>query len=150
LDALRAAQRSLAEAMGDEAFYRQQASAARSAGGRGDVVGKAVSPGLRLQELESLLGGMRSRGFTDKLPDVVTSMAEIEELRKRVESGDSSGAPVSLAEQEARSLAERAAMRAKTEESEVQRLQAEIDQIQERIAKTPRVAEQLDALVREY
>jgi polysaccharide chain length determinant protein (PEP-CTERM system associated) len=151
LDALREAQRSLAEAQGDEAFYRQQAVVVRSTeGNRGDVVGKAISPALRLQELEIVLGELRAKGYTDRHPDVVMARAEMDQLRARVDSDDPNNAPTSSAEQEARGLADRAAMRAKTEEQEVARLQAEIDQVQQRIANTPRVAEQLDALNHEY
>jgi polysaccharide chain length determinant protein (PEP-CTERM system associated) len=151
LDALREAQRNLAEAQGDESFYRQQAVMARSSEGRrGDVVGKAISPALRLQELEMQLGELRSRGFTDKHPDVVMTMAEMEQLRARVDSQDPDSAPASAAEQEARGLAERASARAETERQEVERLQEEINQVHERLARTPLVAEQLDALTREY
>lgn len=151
LDALRAAQRELAEAEGDAAFYRQQAVVLRSSEGRrGDVVGKAVSPALRLQELEIMLGELRARGFTDKHPDVVSTTAEMEQLRSRVESDDPQEGSTSVAEQEARGLAERAAAKAEMERQEIERIQGEIDAIQESLARTPRVAEQLDALVREY
>src|SRR5690606_7853349 len=108
LEALRAAQRGLAEAEGDAAVYRQQAMLVRSSEGRrGDVVGKAVSPALRLQELEISLGQLRARGLTERHPDVVAAKAEMEQLRSRVGSSDPDAAPVSVAEQEARALAER-------------------------------------------
>jgi polysaccharide chain length determinant protein (PEP-CTERM system associated) len=153
VEALRESQRRLAEAESDEAFYRQQAGVVRAAeGSRGDVVGKAVSPALRLQELEMLLGELRARGFTDKHPDVVATLAEIEQLRSRVEEGreNPDAAPLSVAEQEARAEAQRATLRAEAERAEVARLEAAIDAAQERLAATPRVAEQLDALAREY
>lgn len=152
LDSLRAAQRSLAEAKSDEVFYRQQAVVVRSTeeGSRGNIVGKAVSPALRLQELEMTLGNLRARGLTERHPDVVTARSEIEELRARINSDDPDKAFASTAEQEARGLAERAAMRVATEEHEVERLQAQIDQVQERLARMPRVSEQIDSLLREY
>lgn len=151
VDALNIAQRGLAEAQSDQAFYSQQATLVRaSEGRRGDVVGKAISPALRLQELEMALGGMLARGFTDKHPDVVQTRAEMEQLRARVESDDPTEAPTSVAEQEARAQAERAATRAETEKREIERLQAEIQQLEERIARTPAVAERLTALAGEY
>ncbi len=152
LDALREAKRGLAEAQSDEAFYRQQAVVVRSSeqNERGNVVGKAVSPALRMQELEMTLGEFRARGYTDKHPDVVVAQTELEELRARANSDDPENSAMSTAEQQTRGLAERAEMRAKTEEQEVERLQGEVDNVQERLARAPRVAEQLDVLMREY
>ncbi|MEB2345972.1 MAG: hypothetical protein OZ948_14680 [Deltaproteobacteria bacterium] len=152
MDALNIAQRGLAEAQSDQAFYRQQATAVRASEGRrgDDVVGKAVSPALRLQELEMMLGEMQARGFTDKHPDVVKTRAEMEQLQARVDSDDPTEAPTSVAEQEARAQAERAATRAETEQREIERLEGEIRQLEERIARTPAVAERLGALAGEY
>jgi polysaccharide chain length determinant protein (PEP-CTERM system associated) len=153
IDALRETQRRLAEAESDEVFYGQQATVARAVeGGRGDVVGKAVSPTLRLQELEMVLGELRAKGFTDKHPDVVTAMAEMEQLHGRVDASraDPDGAPASVAEQEARAEAQRAGLRAQSERAEVERLRTDIDAARERLAATPRVEEQIEALTREY
>src|SRR5690606_34079826 len=88
--------------------------------------------------------------LTERHPDVVTARSEIEELRARINSDDPDKAFASTAEQEARGLSERAAMRVATEEHEVERLQAQIDQVQERLARMPRVSEQIDSLLREY
>lgn len=152
LDALRLAERSLAEAESDATFYRQQASMVRaSEAGRDNVVGRTVSPTLRAQELEMRLSEMRSRGLTDRHPDVIATIGEIESLRRRIDEGAGSGAsPVSLAEQEALALSQRAALRADSHRQEIDRLREELAATQERLARTPRVAEQLDGLAREY
>src|SRR5690606_20326512 len=150
MQAIRFAQQRLAEAESDIGFYRQQAATARLEGERGDVVGRAVSPARRLQELEMALSGFKARGFTDRHPDVITARAEIEQLRKRLAEGDEGPVPASLAEQEALAQAARAELRAEANRQELQRLQQVVAQAQERLAATPRVAEQLEALQREW
>ena len=57
---------------------------------------------------------------------------------------------MSAQEQNARSEAQRAALKVEAGEKEVARLQAEMNAAQQRLSNTPRVAEQLDALEREY
>jgi polysaccharide chain length determinant protein (PEP-CTERM system associated) len=154
LDGLRESQRRLSEAESDEGFYRQQAAVARMAEGtnRGDVMGRAVTPGLRLQELEILLGELRARGLTERHPDVVAARAEIDQLRQRLadDEGAAAGSPATAAEQEAKGQAERAALKAQSERAEIARLQSAVETIQNRLAATPRVAEQIDALTRQY
>lgn len=153
VEALRDSQRRLADAESDEGFYRQQASVARMAEGtnRGDVMGRAVTPGLRLQELEIMLGELRSRGLTDRHPDVVAARAEVEQLKQRLAEGkDDPRTPASAAEQEAGAQADRAALRAESERKEVARIEAVIEQVGSRLAASPRVAEQIDALTRQY
>jgi len=152
-DALRESQRRMADAESDQAFFTQQASALRVAEGtnRGDVMGRAVTPGLRLQELEITLGALLAGGLTEKHPDVVAARAEMEQLRQRLADGRSSGgAPAGAAEQEARGQAERARLRAEAEGKEIARVQGVVEEVQGRLAATPRVAEQLDALSRQY
>jgi polysaccharide chain length determinant protein (PEP-CTERM system associated) len=150
-ESLRDTQRRLAEADSDQAFYRQQAAVAHTtADNKGDLYGRAVTPALRLQELEMSLSDMRARGLTDKYPDVIAAQAEIEQLQGKVDEDDARGAPASAGEQEALAEAERARAKAEVAHSEVARVQGEIDQAQQRLAATPRVAEQLDALAREY
>jgi len=148
---LRDAQKRLAMAESDEGFYRQQASVARStADTRGDVIGKAVSPALRLQELEIELGGLRAKGLTDKHPDVVAAEAEMAELRAKVKDKSEEPVAANAAEQQALAQAGRSQVQADAARQDVSRLQAAIDQTQQRLSATPRVAEQLDALTREY
>jgi len=147
----------LAEAQSDEAFYKQQAVVARESGvGTGPQNSAVLSPSQRMQQLENALGELRGRGLTDRHPDVVATIAEIEEVRSRIQRGESDEedaqkrAPVSVAEQQARAEAERASLRVASATREVERLQGEMNKAQERLANTPRVAEQLDALEREY
>jgi len=156
-DAYSLAQQRLAEAQSDQTFYTQQATVARESG-----VGalgaqqnsQVLSPNQRLQVLENDLGELRSRGFTDMHPDVIAALAEIEQVRGRIDKGNDDDSekksPVSVVEQQAHNEAQRAALRVEGTQREVVRLQAEIDQAQARLAATPRVAEQLDALEREY
>ncbi len=157
-DAYSIAQTRLGEAQSDQSFYSQQATVARESG-----VGalgaqqnsQVLSPNQRLQLLENQLGELRSLGFTDRHPDVVSTLAEMEQVRDRIESGSADDeaekkAPSSVAEQQARNEAQRASLRVEGTQREVVRLQGEIDQAQARLAATPRVAEQLDALEREY
>ena len=156
-DAYSFAQQRLAEAQSDQAFYSQQATAARESGlggggaQRNDLV---LSPNQRLQVLETQLGELRGRGFTDKHPDVIATLAEMEQVRDRIEKGSGeeseTQSPTSVAEQQARNEAQRALLRVEGTQREVARLQGEIDQAQARLAATPRVAEQLDALEGEY
>jgi polysaccharide chain length determinant protein (PEP-CTERM system associated) len=151
------AQQRLAEAQSDQAFYSQQATAARESGlgdGGARYYRQVLSPNERLQLLENQLGELRSRGFTDKHPDVIATLAEMEQVRDRIEKGSDDDsetrAPTSVAEQQARNEAQRAGLRVEGTQREVARLQGEIDQAQARLAATPRVAEQLDALEGEY
>lgn len=151
VDALRDAQRRYSEAKGDEDFYRQQAVVVRSSEGRrGDVIGRAISPAVRVQELEIRLGELRARGLTDRHPDVVMTLAEIEDLQARIANPEEGGMSASTAEQEAVSLSQRAALRAEAERSEVERLEAQRVEIEARLAASAGVAEQLDVLNREY
>ena len=154
-DALSLASQRLAEAQSDQAFYNQQATMARESGSGGlDRSNVVLSPSQRLQQLENALGEARGRGLTDRHPDVVSIRAEMEEVRARISRGDkeeeSERPPVSVAEQQARAEAQRAALRIESSAKEVARLQDEMNKAQERLANTPRVAEQLDALEREY
>jgi len=148
---LRDAQKRLSLAESDQGFYRQQASVARAtADTRGDVIGKAVSPALRLQELEIELAGLRAKGMTDKHPDVVAAEAEMAELREKVEGKSEEPVAANAAEQQALAQASRSQVQADAARQDVSRLQAAIDETQRRLSNTPRVAEQLDALTREY
>jgi succinoglycan biosynthesis transport protein ExoP len=157
-DAFSLAQQRLAEAQSDQAFYAQQATVARESGlggGGGATNSQVLSPNQRLQLLDNQLGELRGRGYTDKHPDVIATLAEMEQVRDRIRNGgaeeeSANAAPTSVAEQQARNEAQRAALRVESAMREAERLQKEMDQAQARLAATPRVAEQLDALEREY
>lgn len=153
------AQQRLAEAESDQAFYSQQATVARESGlgggGGGRYYDKVLSPNERLQYLETQLGELRGRGLTDKHPDVVATLAEMEQVKARIKSGgteneEAASSPLSVAEQQARNEAQRASLRVEATRKESARLQQEVEAAQARLAATPRVSEQLDALEREY
>ncbi len=97
----------LAEAESDASFYKQQATVARESGlgGGGAAQSPAVlSPSQRLQQLENQLGELRSRGATDKHPDVIATVAEMAGVRERIKTGGDEKeqrAPTSVAEQQA-------------------------------------------------
>lgn len=150
-EALRVAQQRLGDAESDAAFYQQQSKVARLVeGGRSDVIGRAVTPALRLRELEIQLGALRARGLTDKHPDVVIAEAEAAEIRAKIDGEQvEETPPTSMAEQEALAQAERARQQVDAARTEIARLEQEIAAIEEKIAATPRVAEQLDGLQRE-
>ena len=149
---LREAQRRLGDAESDIAFYQQQASVARLVdGGGGDVVGRAVTPALRLRELQIQLGALRARGLTAKHPDIVIAEAEAAEIRAQIEGEDPADSPpTSIAEQQALAEAQRARQRVEGATAEIARLREEGAALEARLAATPRVAEQLDALQREW
>jgi polysaccharide chain length determinant protein (PEP-CTERM system associated) len=150
------AQQRLAEAESDQAFYAQQATLARESGlgASNQYYNKVLSPNERLQFLETQLGELRSRGFTDKHPDVIATLAEMEQVRGRIERGgvgdEEEGAPRSVAELQSRNEAQRAGLHVEGAKREAERQQKELEKAQARLAATPRVAEQLDALEREY
>jgi polysaccharide chain length determinant protein (PEP-CTERM system associated) len=147
LDNQRAAQRELAEAQSDEAFYRQQSLASA-----GDVKDDN-SPLTRLKALEIALAGYRSRGYTDKHPDIIATQAEIDMLRKSMTGGPAPGgdaSSMSVAQANAEAERRRAGLQVAAAQEAVQRLSAQVDEIQKQLAETPRVTEQLAALEREY
>ncbi len=146
IDNLRAAERSLAQAQSDEAFYRQQALNSAGAGGTED----AASPSHRLQLLQLAVDEYRSRGFTDKHPDVIVAQQEIAALRERIEEEGATEAPISVVQQNAEAERRRAALRVTATAREIEQLRGQIDALQTKLAATPRVAEQLDGLRREY
>jgi polysaccharide chain length determinant protein (PEP-CTERM system associated) len=155
--ALSLASQRLAEAQSDEAFYKQQGLVARESGlGGGPQNSLVLSPNQRMQQLENELGELRGRGFTDRHPDIVATLAEIEQVKARIDRGEADeeanekNAPSSVAEQQARAEEQRAALQVQSAGKEVQRLTDEMNHAQDRLANTPRVAEQLDALEREY
>jgi protein tyrosine kinase modulator len=146
---LAVAQRVLSEAISDEGFYKSQLSSA-ALGGTNDE----ASPARRLETLKLELAEYKSRGFTEKHPDVIKTKAEIAALEATVAKIDASGAdpsqPSSLLYQQTEAQARRATLRRKSAEEEIARLKGLAAQIENLIATTPGVAEQLDGLNREY
>src|SRR5690606_5567877 len=108
-----------------------------------------VSPAARARELEMQLTQLRSRGYTDRHPDVVMIQAELESLRARI-SGGAGSSQASIAEQEALALAKRAELRAEAARQDIARLPRALAEVGQRLACAPRVQEQLDVLLREY
>ena len=153
MDGLRQSQGSFAIAKSDEAFYKQQALMG------GVVAGpQQLTPERRLETLELVIAEYRGRGFTEKHPDVIATEQEIAAVKAQIEAqieagtGDDVGdeAPVSFAQQSSQAEAQRAALRASAAREDIERISAQIMEIQQRLAETPRVAEQLAALDREY
>lgn len=142
------AQRQLAVARSDAAFYRSRAAAA------GTLGSDEASPRHRLEVLQLALSDYQARGFTEKHPDVLKTRVEIAEIQRRIQDLESQGqqayAAPSFAQQSAEAEAERASRGVAAAEEEIQRLQAHIEDLAALLAETPAVAEQLDALEREY
>ncbi len=141
---------SLAES--DAAFYEQQSLVAAD---EARVDDRNTNPTRRLDALEISLGALRAKGFTDKHPDIINVLSEMEEVKRLIETeqntGDTEDAkPQNLAQQTAAAQANRARLRADAARSELGRVQAQEAEMLDRVARTPRVAEQLDALQREW
>jgi len=144
---LTAAQRALGEASSDEEFYRSQLAAASAYAAPNDE----ASPVRRLEILKLELAQMEARGFTGKHPDIVKTREEIASLEKTVaadeESGDAVYNPIA---QQAEASLRRAVLQKQVAGEEIQRLRSLGDELQAQLEATPAVAEQLDALNREY
>ncbi len=141
---LRLARRDLEVAQSDEAFYRQQALSGSSIRSYVDE----SSPSRRLQLLELQLGEYRSRGFTDKHPDIIATEQEIAALKEEVGTTED-GKALSPIQANAEAEANRASIRAAAARQDIARLESQIAEYEKRIALTPRVAERLASLERE-
>jgi succinoglycan biosynthesis transport protein ExoP len=147
-ETLRETQRELSLAASDEAFYKQQALVG---GGEEDFLGgQVMTPRRRIEMLELQLAEYRSRGFTDKHPDVIANREEIAGLEAEIAAGADDPAKLSPAQQNARFEMQRAALRRASAEQELKHLRTQVGVVEERLAKTPRVAELLTALAREH
>jgi len=149
LQNIRDTQRELAIAESDEAFYRQQGLAARPLGDSDD------SPERRIEAMHIFLNEATARGLTEKHPDVIKARQEIEQLRRtmeeqRTQREDEEDGSLSFAQENARAEEQRASLRVASAQAELERLQTRIREIETRLAETPKVAEQLAALEREY
>lgn len=140
---------SLAES--DYSFYQQQSLVASDQAHTNDEV---TNPVRRLDALEISLGALRARGYTDKHPDIVFTLGEIEEVKRLIEAetavGEEREEPRNLAQQTAAAQANRAQLRAGAAQEDLARVEAEEAELLDRLARTPRVAEQLAALQREW
>ncbi|MAI80268.1 MAG: hypothetical protein CL917_15070 [Deltaproteobacteria bacterium] len=153
---MREAQRALALARSDESFWKSQVIVAESMVGGND----RTSPAYRRKTLESELSAMEARGYTEKHPDVAHARQELVLLQekqdlRRAESDNSDDSSKdnsndSYAEQNAKSELRRAGLAAIAAQEDIDRLAAQQESVQEEIAATPLVAEQLNALEREY
>lgn len=144
---LRDAQRLLAAAKSDASYWKAQALTASTSSGGGDQ----NSPQYRLQTLELQRGSLLAKGFTQRHPDVVQVDAEIALLRSQLDqSGAGDEVPKSINEQNALSEQNRAELRARAAEEDIERLRESITALEARIARTAEVAESLDALTRRY
>jgi uncharacterized protein involved in exopolysaccharide biosynthesis len=133
----------------DEAFYRQQVLTGVSDFNR---FRGEETPERRLEALRIQLGQARSRGFTDRHPDVLAAQAEIEELEANLASTAEGvdDSELSVSQQNAKAEAERAGLRARSSSYEVARLEEQLGEVEARLADTPRVAERLASLEREH
>jgi polysaccharide chain length determinant protein (PEP-CTERM system associated) len=142
------ARRTHSEASSDQGFYQSQVATAQVMGSGDDA-----SPTRKLELLKLQLAEFKSRGYTEKHPDVITTKAEIAEVEAALDEamarGEDPDRP-SLLQQQAQAQVNRAALRRDAAQGEIDRLQAMADEIQGLIGNTPAVAEQLDALNREY
>jgi polysaccharide chain length determinant protein (PEP-CTERM system associated) len=149
IESLRIAQRQAAEAESDEAFFRQQVTISPEHAERYDP----TDPRRRADALELMLAEYLSKGFTEKHPDVVSLRQQLEEVKK-IELGGAAagggGQAISPSQQSAEAERRRAALRAASARAEIERLQTQADEVQQRLADTPRVAERLTALQRDY
>jgi polysaccharide chain length determinant protein (PEP-CTERM system associated) len=139
----------LALARSDAAFYEHQASVAFDRPTMNDT---ETNPSRRLDSLEILLGTLRAKGYTDKHPDIIQTLQEMEEVKSLVETESnrqSEDKPMNIAQQTADAQKSRAELRVRSAEEELAALDAQEAELLERMARTPRVAEQLTALERE-
>ncbi len=145
LSELREGHRVLDAARSNKAFWDTQVlSAAAISDPRDDA-----SPVRRLQILELQLAEYRARGFTDRHPDVIRAEQEIQEVRQQVEAledDESESHTPTVAQQNAEAQRERAALEVEMAAKEVERLRASADEIERRLAETPKVADQLGRL----
>lgn len=141
------AQRAFSEARSDETFFRAQAATAAALAPGDDE----SSPARRLQLLQTALTEYRSKGYTDKHPDIIKTEAEIAATLARLEGeGDEPGRAQSFAQHNSEAEASRAGQRRASAEEEIQRLENRAAEIQQKLLETPAVAEQLDGLERRY
>jgi len=139
----------LALARSDAAFFEQQAAVAFD---QPRVADESTNPARRLDSLEILLGSYRAKGYTDKHPDVINTLQEMEEVKRLIASeqdGDVEG-PKNIAQQTAGAQQRRAELRIQSAQEELASLATQEQDYLANLGRTPRVAEQLDALQRDW
>ena len=147
IGSLRGAQRSLDSARGEATFWANQAMTASEL----STDANPTSPTYRKRALEIEHGSLLARGFTSRHPDVIRVEAELAILQEQLEASIEDGEePLSSGEQSARAQQNRAELQAEAATGEIKRLEETIEDLESRLAATPAVAEQLDALQREY
>ena len=141
----RQGERLLDAARSDKSFWDTQImSAAAFSDPRDDA-----SPLLRLSALELSLSEYRARGFTDRHPDVIQAEQEVAEVRSQIDStgGDAPRErPPTLAQQNAEAQRERAALEVELAAKELARVRISAEILEQRLAETPAIAEQLGQL----
>lgn len=146
---LRSAQQSQAAARSDEAFWNNQVIAAVAITRPNDH----TDPNYRIKEIKIAIEEMRSRGYTERHPDIISAKTEIGALEASVEAARESAAETdaaeSYAEQNAKSELRRAKLRAEGTAAEIDRLVEQVAEVEARLAATPAVAEKLEGLARE-
>ena len=117
-----------------------QLEALRASGSSG-----GENPTRRKSEVELRLNVLRSRGFTDRHPDVVAARAELAELESMIEASSEDGGRRLISPSEVSLQRERRnfGVEAGVLQSELETLQAEIELYETRIANSPRRASQL-------
>jgi polysaccharide chain length determinant protein (PEP-CTERM system associated) len=144
---LRDAQRTLDTANSDAEFWENQAMTA--SGLSAEV--NPTSPAYRKRSLEIEFDSMLARGFTSRHPDLIRVQAELAILTEQLDGSTEDGEqPRSTGERSALAQQNRAELRASAAKIEVERLEETVVELEQNLAKTPAVAEQLDALQREY
>ena len=113
-----------------------------------------LSPEKRVRLLELELAGQRSRGYTDKHPDVIDTLLEIRTVQAQIESSQNDAkadeAELTFEQLTAQAEQERGLLRAKAASEKIARLSQELETIQRRVDASPQVSETLDALEREW
>jgi polysaccharide chain length determinant protein (PEP-CTERM system associated) len=145
-------QRQFDMASSDEAFWRSQMLAAETLERPNDD----ASPTRKLQLLELLIAEQQARGFTEKHPDYLRAKQELEVIRQALAMREAdrenveSDLPPNYQQQIAEAERKRAELQAVSAQGEIDRLQARAESFRTLLAETPRVAEQLDGLGRQY
>jgi hypothetical protein len=97
-----------------------------------------------------ILNEALARGLTEKHPDVVRFRQEIGQLESAIDDSRGEDKPLSIAQENAKAEQQRASLRAASARGELERLQGQLMDVEQRMAETPKVAEQLAAFEREY
>jgi len=145
------AQRQFDMASSDEAFWSSQMLAAETLRPNDDA-----SPARKLQLLELTIAEYQARGFTEKHPDTVKAKHELEVIRRSIAIREADREnterelPPNYQQQIAEAERKRAALQAVSAQGEIDRLQDRAESFRTLLAETPRVAEQLDGLGRQY